>query len=196
MIKHLIILFLISILSGCITFTAVNPGEANVSGMSLMTKTSWNQAPAELSRRYRPDTKIWTQNGMMLDRLIVIPAVPSGQPILRQLSKSQALPNFDSKMLPNEIEELTESSILKMYGEGNAAVEVSNLRPHRFGQDRGIMFDLDIRVSDGPDYKGTTGAFIVDDKLYMIVFLGVIPHYYDTYLAEATEIIKSAKVAK
>lgn len=195
MIQRILVCCAASILSGCVSFTAINPGESNVSGLSVATKSAWNQAPSQMLRSYRPDTKIWTQNGLLLDRIMIIPAVPTGEPILRQLSTSQALPKFDADMLPNEIEELVESSILKLYGEGKASVEASKLRPYRFGSDKGIMFNLDVHVSGGPEYKGVTGAMIVNEKLYMMVYLAALPHYYDKYVDEATEIIKGVRVS-
>ncbi len=183
------------LLSGCITFAAVPPGESSYSGLTVTTSSSWNQAPRELTRLSRSDAKTWTKNGILLDRILIIPAVPSGQPLFHQVSDSQALPLFDANMLPNEINEFTESSIAKLFGEGGAVVETSSMRPHRFGSNKGIMFDLEVKVSDGPDYKGVTGAMIVDEKLYLIIFLGAEPYYYEKSLREAIEIIGGSYVA-
>jgi len=148
-----------------------------------------------MTRLSRSDSRIWTKNGTLLDRILIIPSVPDGEPLFRQVSGSQALPLFDANMLPNEINEFTESSIVKLFGEDGAAVETSNLRPHRFGADKGIMFDLDVKISDGPDYKGVTGAMVVGEKLYLIIFLGAEPYYYKKSLDEAIEIIESAFVS-
>ena len=98
-------------------------------------------------------------------------------------------------MLPNEIEELVESSIVKLYGEGQSAVSTSGLRPQGFGQDGGFMFDITAAVTESPDYRGLVGAFIVDDTLYLILFLAADPHYYDKHLASADAIIRSATLS-
>lgn len=192
MIKSLGLFCLAIFLSGCYSFITVKPGNSSFSGLTVRNENAWNQAPNAILGRYRTDTIIWTQNGMQLDRIMIIPAVSSGEPIFRQLSRSQALPTFDSNMLPNEIQELTESSLLKLYGEGKASVEASKLRPNRFGSHKGFMFDLDVIVSEGANYKGLAGAMIIDDKLYLIVYLAAVPYYYERYLDEATEIINSA----
>ena len=97
-------------------------------------------------------------------------------------------------MLPNEIEELVESSIVKLFGEGGGAVSTSALRPQLYGQHSGIMFDLSVRVSDGPDYRGVSGAIIVEEKLYLIIYLAVVPYYHEKLLDEAIEIIKSSRI--
>ena len=180
--------------AGCVSYAAVGPGELTYNGLSLQTGDSWNQAPREFTPAARTESKVLTQNGTLLDRIMIIPAVPGGEALFRQLSKSQALPVFESNMLPNEIEELTESSIVKLFGEGGAVVETANLRPHRYGNNRGVLFDMDVTVSDGPDYKGFAGALVVTEKLYLIFFLGAEPYYYEKYRDEALKIIKNARV--
>ncbi len=182
------------LLAGCIVFTAVGPGEIEYTGLKITTDSAWNQAPRELSRRLRAESRSLTKNGYLLDRLLVIPAVPDGEPIFQQFSNAQALPKFKSNMLPNEIEELTESSVVKLFGEGGATVETSRLRPHRFGNDRGFLFDLSVKVSDGPDYRGVVGAMVVGGRLYLVMFMGAEPYYYEKQVDEALEIIKSARV--
>lgn len=186
--------FSLIIFSGCVSYAAVGPGELTYNGLSLQTGDSWNQAPREFTPAARAESKVLTQNGTLLDRIMIIPAVPGGEPLFRQISKSQALPVFESNMLPNEIEELTESSIVKLFGEGGAVVETMNLRPHRYGNNRGVLFDMEVTVSDGPDYKGFVGALVVTEKLYLIFFLGAEPYYYEKYQNEALKIIKNARV--
>jgi len=99
-------------------------------------------------------------------------------------------------MLPNEIEELVESTLVKYFGEGNATVSTANLRPQMFGNDRGVMFDVAASLSDSPDYKGTIGAFVVDEKLYSVWYIAADPHYHEMHSAAADAIIKSAMVVR
>ena len=89
--------------SGCVSFKATGPGELSYSGLTVETETAWNQAPKEVTRLSRPESRTWTQDGVLLDRLMIIPGVPGGEPIFRQTSQSQALPVFEANMLPNEI---------------------------------------------------------------------------------------------
>ena len=186
--------FSLIVLSGCISYAAVGPGELTYGGLSLQTGDAWNQAPREFTPAARSESKVLTQNGTLLDRIMIIPAVPGGAPLFRQISKSQALPVFESNMLPNEIEELAESSIVKLFGEGGVVAETTNLRPHRYGNNRGILFDVEVTVSDGPNYKGFAGALVVTEKLYLVLFLGAEPYYYEKYRDEALKIIKNARV--
>jgi hypothetical protein len=187
------ILALTSSLGACVTsYTLVPPGELEYGGLKLQTSQTWNLSPAQLSPMARKQSAMWTQDGQLLDRILIIPAVPTGEPIFKQHSKSQALPLFNENMGPNDVEELTESSILKLFGEGEVVVETTGLRPHRFGENRGFLFDLQMAVNDGPDYGGVAGAFINIDKLYLVIYLGAKPYYFDKHRNEALAIIKSA----
>ena len=49
-------------------------------------------------------------------------------------------------------------------------------------------------VTDGPPYKGTVGAFIANESLYLMYFLGAVPYYYDKHIDEAAAIIASARL--
>ena len=82
----------------------------------------------------------------------------------------------------------------KLFGEGEVIVETHGLRPHRFGNRRGILFNMELSVYDGPDYGGLVGAFSADGKLYMVMFLAARPHYFDVLGARALAVIKSARL--
>lgn len=182
------------LISACVAFSLVEPGTRTIGDLQVDASVAWNQAPAVMSPAARPGTKVWTRDGLLLDRIVIIPGVPDGEPIFKPANKSQALPSFKADMLPNEIEELTESSIVKLFGEGQAAVATTALRPHRFGEDSGIMFDVEAAVSDGPDYRGFVGAFINGERLYMLIYLAAEPFYFDKHRDDAESIIKSARI--
>lgn len=192
--KKLAVALLCLWLASCVSYTLVSPGSANLSGLEVSTSQAWNRVPPQLSPFSRKDSQVWTQDGVLLDRLIIIPAVPNGEPIFNPVSKTVALPAFRSDMNPKEIEELTESSITKLFGEGEVIAETSNLRPHKFGGRRGFLFDLHLAVNDGPDYGGIAGAFMVEGNLNLVVFLGAKPYYFDKHKDEALAIIRGARV--
>jgi len=183
-------------LGGCVTgYTLVEPGAHSIDNMTVNASSGWNLAPSYASPGKRKTAQTWTQDGLLLDRLVFIPAVPDGQPLLISRAKDAALPEFRKDMLPNEIEELVESTIVKYFGEGQAAVSTSKLRPHRFGEHRGVMFDISAEVTESPAYKGVVGAFIVSDELYIMWYFGAEPFYYGKHLADAAAIISSATLA-
>lgn len=181
-------------MTACATqsYTLVPPGAVNVGDLQVAAQQSWNKAP-EGTGASRKATEMWTRDGLLLDRLIIIPAVPDGESIFQERDKQAALPKFRADMLPNEIEELTESSITKLFGEGQASVETSNLRPQRYGNDRGMMFNMDIKVTDSPDYRGLAGAFIADRKLYLMMYIAADPFYFDKHVDEVEALMKTAQ---
>lgn len=192
--RGIALLLSVAVLGGCAAYTLVPAGAVAVGDLQLTPGSAWDKAPSMALPNARRGAAVWTRDGLMLDRLVIIPAVPDGEPLFRDREGDAALPTFAATMLPNELEELTESSVVKLMGEGNAAVSTSNLRPHRYGEHAGILLNLDASVSDGPDYKGLAGAFVAADQLYFMLYLAATPYYYDKYLPEVESIIKSAVV--
>lgn len=191
----LLLIIPLAALTACVApFSLVTPGVVAVEDLNVQAGSGWNNAPSHQRQFARKESVAWTKDGLLLDRLVIIPGIPDGEPLLKSREKTAALPVFRADMLPNELEELVESSIVKFFGEGQAVVSTENLRPQRFGDNRGVMFDLNATVTDSPEYKGLVGAFIADDKLYVIYFLGAVPHYYGKHIAAAEAIVKSATI--
>jgi hypothetical protein len=188
-----LLLVVVAAVSGCVVpFSLVAPGSVVVQDLTVQVGAGWNRAPGARTASARKGAETWTKDGMLLDRLVIIPAVPDGEPLLVSRNKSAALPVFRADMLPNELEELIESTILKLFGEGQAVVSTGNLRPHRYGANAGVMFNLSAKVTESPEYRGTVGAFIANENLYLMYFLGAVPHYYDKHITDAEAIIASA----
>jgi len=185
-----------ALISACATmsYQSVLPGVNSLGALQVNADTGWNLAPAHATPRTTADSQTWTKDGLLLDRLILIPAVKDGESLFVSDDPAAALPPFRANMLPNEIEEMTESTIVKLFGEGEAAVSTEKLRPWGFAEHRGVMFDISVTVTESPDYRGMVGAFIVEEKLYMIVFLAATPHYYDKHVANAEALIKGAQI--
>ena len=161
--KKVLLLFMpLSFFAGCsiAPFTLVTPGTVAVVDLTVQAGSGWNNAPNHQRRYARKDSVAWTKDGLLLDRLVFIPGVPDGEPLLVSRERTAAMPIFRADMLPNELEELVESSIVKFFGEGQAVVSTENLRPHRFGENRGVLFDLSATVTESPTYRGLVGAFI------------------------------------
>ncbi len=196
-IRKCICLAVLATLAGCVTgFTLVPPGSNTAQDLQVSAGSGWNLAPAGFTMGARKGAQTWTQDGLALNRLVLIPGVADGETLLVDKRDTAALPTFRKDMLPNEIEELVESTLVKYFGEGNATVSTANLRPQIFDGERGVMFDISAKLSDSPDYKGTIGAFIADEKLYTVWYIAADPHYYDKHSAAADAIIKSATIVR
>jgi hypothetical protein len=142
------------------------------------------------------NAQTWTRDGVLLNSLVFIPAIPDGEALIMSFEMGKALPVFRSDMLPNDIEELADSTFVKVYGEGNAVFNTSNLRPQLFGEHQGFMFDIEASISERPDYSGVAGAFKANDELYFMYYLGAEPYYFAKDLAAAEAVIKSATLTR
>jgi hypothetical protein len=154
-------------LAGCVAgYTLVQPGVQSAQDLQVYAGPGWNLAPPTATLAPRKGAQTWTQDGLLLDRLVLIPAVGDGEALIVDKSESAAIPVFHKDMLPNEVEELIESTIML------------------------------VKLTDSPDYKGTIGAFIVDEQLYSIWYLAAVPHYFDKHMARADEIMQSARLVR
>ena len=195
LLRLLAVSILLACVSGCVTgYTLVETGPTTIGPLAVNATPGYNLAPEVYGSGRRKGTQAWTQDGLLLDRLVFIPGVPDGETIVMPLTKDAALPVFRKDMLPNEIEELVESTIVKDFGEGNAAVTTSNLRPHRFGEHAGFLFDISAIVTESPRYDGVVGAFVADEQLYLMWYFGAQPYYHDKHRADAEAIIKGARL--
>lgn len=183
-----------ALLAACVSITLQKPGTVRVGALQVTAQDSWNVLPAAMTPFARKGAQVWTRDGVLLDRLMIIPSVPEGEPLFSEPDKAIALPRFKADMLPDEIAQFTESSLVKLLGEGGTVVKTANLRPARFGEQRGVMFDLRATLTEGPAYRGTAGAFIASGQLNMVLFIGADPHYYDRSRPAAEAVITSARL--
>jgi hypothetical protein len=183
-------------LGACVgPYKTIESGDQMVGDLNLDVAKQWNEVPPSQVANKRDGTQVWTQHGELLDRFILIPDTPSGEPIFVSKDNYLGMPNFDSGMLPNEIEALVETSILKFLGESTAVVETSSLRPKRYPEDQvGFMFDMEYELSEGPRYLGTVGGLVNNNNLYLMIYLAATPHYYETYVPDALAIMDSARI--
>jgi hypothetical protein len=191
--KVVIPLSVLFLVSACVpTYTLVASGVNSIDTLYVDAGSGWNKAPTNAYSGDRKNSQRWTQDGLALNQLVFVPAVADGEALITSNQKDAALPLFRKDMLANELEELAKSTFVKRFGEGNAVVTTANLRPQRFGENSGIMFDVEATVTETPKYKGMAGAFIADEKLYFMYFLGATPYYYEKYREQAEVTIKSA----
>jgi len=141
----------------------------------------------------RRGMQAWTQNGMSLDRLVLIPRVPDGESIYLRRDNID-YPLFRANMTTAEQLELVKETIELAQGTNRTEVSANNARAHRFGNRDGVLFDLDAVVHDGPEYRGKAGAFVDDGYFYLVYFLGAVPFYYEQLAATAATTIESARL--
>jgi hypothetical protein len=181
-------------ISGCVSnpYTLLPAGPTQVGTLTLDVSGSWNALTVDTSGG--PPRASWTHDGPLLDRLLIFADVGDGETLFKERKKSEALPRFDAKMLPNELVSFTEAYLGKMFGEGQALVESGNLRPQAYGGNKGIRFEVTISPSEMAYYKSTVGAFIAGEKLYLMLYIAAEPYYYEKFLAAALDTMATARL--
>jgi len=184
-------------MAACVStqYTLVEVGAVPVSSLQVTTNDAlWNRAPQAATPFLHSGSEMWTREGPLLDRLLILGGIGNGQALLKSNSEDLVFPFFRSTMLPNEILELTEDSLAKLLG-SNSLVSASGLRPTQLEGQRAVMFDLEITASDDPARAGRALAFVSGEELYVILYLATQLHYFDKHWAAAEGVMKSVRVA-
>ena len=147
----------------------VVPGVNKIGGMNVNVGPGWTTVP-EASSTLSPSSRTWTYDGVAHDRLILIPAVKNTDAITTGNDSQQALPVLRPDTQPDELTELAEFVISKVYG-GNAAVIAETPRMQGFGGQSGIVFDFHSTDEQSKGYRGIVGAFDYEEQLYVIMFI-------------------------
>lgn len=181
-----VIVFVIGIfVASCASYSLVNPGAVAVGDFDVSPTQSWNQASGKVFGR-----QLWTQDGQLLNTIIFFDGIQDGQPLFK-ITKKAEHGIFKSTMLPNEIAELTESSMAKVMN--TSATKVSDLKPVDFLNGRGFEFTLSYVNSSDVPMKSLARAAVRNNKLYMILYNAAEMHYYDRSIQEVEAIMASAK---
>ena len=184
----------IACLTGCASgYVAVGSGPVSIQDLDVVAGPGWNRVPAEQIPWARREMQAWTRNGLSLDRLLLIPGIADGESIYLPRNNID-YPVFRVDMSTSQQLELVEETIELAQGANLTEVTAGNSRMHRFGRRDGIVFDLRAVVHDGPEYRGTGGAFVDEGRLYLVYFLGAVPYYHEQLAAMALATIESARL--
>lgn len=186
-----VLLFVLLTTCAAKPYTLAPEGETSVGRLKIDLVSGWNRGQAD-PRALFP-TAVWTCDGPLLDRLVVYGGVDDNEPFVND-RKGVKRPRFRSGMSSEEWVNVVVATLAALFGDEPAEVTTGNLRPHNFGSNAGILFDVAIAPADVAYYKGTIGGFVVDGKLYLVMYLGADPYYYAKHRAAAEQMIASARL--
>lgn len=195
--RYFVFIGLAFLLGGCVStqFKAVTAGQLTLGDLEVETVDPlWNKSPGILTAYLHDDSELWTRDGLLLDYLLLVPGVDDGEAVFHSRSDSLVFPLFSKDMLPNEIVELTESSLVKLNGD-SVVVTSSGLRPYRLGEQRAVMFDLELTSADEPRRFGRAVAFVKNEQLYLMLYVATELYYFDKHWGKALATMDSARVA-
>ena len=96
--------------SGCSPIYTLVPENQRIQvGNTFIVNPSiaWSKHPA-------PSTETWTVDGPLLQRLVFIPGIKDGEPLVKQSTETKDFPVFHENMSPIEVKELFEATMSRM----------------------------------------------------------------------------------
>ncbi|ADE15115.1 hypothetical protein Nhal_2008 [Nitrosococcus halophilus Nc 4] len=143
------------------------------------------------SRFYRRNIEIWTVDGPSLEAIYFVKGIDPDETLVAT-NEEEKWPKFDPDMTANEIMELIIDSLART---GYTQLQPHHLRPEIFGSLKGFRFDFDFLYQDGLEGQGLVTGTIIENKLYLILYIGTRQHYFSKYLDEVNKIIKSIRLS-
>jgi len=152
-------------------------------GLSVMPQRQWNQIKA--------DHVVWTAEGTNVDQILFLTGIKSGKPLVELPGmRDERVGLFDSKMLPNDIQDLVVGTLVKT---GYQTVKPGNLTPCSFGGGQGFCFDLDFSTPQGLQMKGMTMARKQGDTLDVFLFEAPSEYYFGALSPTVSKLFASAQ---
>lgn len=175
------------ILAGCQAYTLAESGKSVqlAKTFSITPARDWNLA-------VNGQVQIWTIDGPVLQRMRVFNGIESGEPLVKALSsdKDRKPPVFENGMSPIEIRDLFVATIARI---DQFNLETGALRPATIGDTDGFRFEYSYTDKNGVDRRGFVLATNQKKRLYLFDYEAVSLYYYDRYLDEAEQLVKSLR---
>jgi len=138
--------------------------------------------------------RYWTKNGTGLDELGFYTGIKNGEPLFPVSGKSKKdLPLFQSRMTPNDVEDLT---VAALTAKGMQAVRATSLRPCPFGGATGFCFDLALANDEGLALRGKAQARLQNGILDVILFTAPADFYFDQVGPAVDRILASIRLGR
>lgn len=172
-------------------YTLVPPGSVAVARRSLHVHPgiAWNRLPK--GKHDIAWEENWTQNGVALDTIGFIGALPDGRAIVRQRRKAnQQVPAFRATMSPEDLVAMIESYY--RIRAGAALFETRGVVPVRFLGRSGLQMDFAYVGADEVRRRGRAVLAVVDGRFYCLSLDGAALHYFDAALPEFDAIARTA----
>ena len=150
-------------------------------GVTVMPQRQWNQI--------KTDYVLWTAEGTNVDQIVFLTGIKSGNPLMPGM-RGDRIGVFDSKMLPNDIQDLVVGTLTKT---GYQTVKPGNLTPCPFGRGQGFCFDLDFSTPQGLQMKGMTMARKQNDTLDVFLFEAPSEYYFGALSPTVSKVFASAQ---
>lgn len=186
------LLAVLVIAAGCTSnsYRSVQSGVVVVGKMRVTLGSGWKQAPGAEVPEKLSTSKVFSRGGLERDRLMLVTAVANGKAIFRDAGTA-GLPVFRADMSEKQVADFVALSLQAVLWDGAAMLAATNARAHGFTGIPGFRFELEADVLGAADHRGMAGGFVVEDKLYLSIFLAESPRYYEKHRQAADDAIES-----
>ncbi|MBT3929301.1 MAG: hypothetical protein HOF34_01155 [Rhodospirillaceae bacterium] len=161
------------------------------SGKSIELAKSFSMTPArDWNLAVNGKVQIWTIEGPILQRMQVFNGIEDGKPLVEALSADQDKkpPVFEASMTPIEIRDLFVATIARV---SQLTLETGELRPEAVADEAGFRFEYNYTDKNGVDKRGFVLATTRNDRLYLFDYAAVALYYYERYINDAEQLVKS-----
>ena len=168
--SSLAILCLLAACSACGPLVQPGPNTAG-SRLSIESDMEW-------TRIHGPRFQVWTMDGELLNRLLLVPAVREREQVFLGGRQSRRRPDgafFRAGARPDEIRDLIVDGLATS---GAINIRTENLRPATFGQHQGVRFEIRLANQEGLEYQAQAAAFEHDRTLALALFIAPSEYYY------------------
>ena len=179
------LIVILAALGGCAQYNLVTTERHNLGGFSVEPQIEWSSID-------QGKITIWTVNGSGLEAIYFADGIADGDPFFdRRFGESEKeLPLFHSPMTANEAMEFVVDTLITS---GAGEVYAVELRPKKFGAHAGFRFDLEYLGATGLEGSGMAFGAIIEDKLYLMLYLAAAEHYFTTYGGHVERMFDSLK---
>lgn len=137
----------------------------------------------------------WTLNGPLLDSMMFVTALPSGEYLVRQRrSEERQVPKFRSDMTAPEIASMLETAY-RVRG-GAVDFRTLGLQPRQFLGYPGFQFDYEHLDTDEVWRRGRTVGAVINGRLYLVLYDAARSHYYANALPDFEAIVTNARLRR
>lgn len=176
-------LLAVSLLAGCVAYTAVEPAKKREIGgvFRVEPATSWSALKSGNSEH-------WTINGLSLEAISFVTNVADGKPVSPDIQGEKA-PTFRAGMNATEVVDLYEAYLAER---GYSQVEVRGLRPYAISGAEAFRFEFSAFNTNGLAKRAIVIGLIDPDKgLNLVIYEAAAEHYYEASLAAAEKVLAS-----
>lgn len=182
------VLFSCLFVAGCQTYSLVQAERVSIDeGYSVDPGREWN-------KRTTGEAQIWTVDGETLQALHLYEGLEDGDALFKLLDgdKQELLPKYSKNMSLLDVREFIEASFVQF---GFANMKTLKFEPAKFAGNDGFRADFTFTSKNGLRNQGFAAGAKLGDKLYLIIYRGAKLHYYDKYLREVEDVVRSVQLA-